>query len=108
MPTDRFSVMVHMLDEIVRAAVPEAVDYEKYGGTLYSIKPDEKEGQFCGIFVFKNHVHLAISNVPGLMDADTTGILQGSGKTRKHINFESPDEIDAKTITPLLKLAAAD
>ena len=50
-----------MLDELVRKAAPKARTVPKYGGVLYTLKPEDKEGQFCGIFSYKNHVNLSFS-----------------------------------------------
>ncbi len=97
-------IIVKTLDQIIKRAVPKASTVSKYGGVLYTLKPDEKEGQFCGVFCYTRHVQLAISNIPKLKDPD--GVLQGTGKTRRHINFHSPDEIDSQVIIALLKQAA--
>ncbi len=98
------TMIARMLDEIIRGVAPKATPVSKYGGVLYTLKPKEKEGQFCGVFMYTNHVQIAISYQPPLKDP--AGVLQGSGKTRRHINFESADEVDANILAPLLKQAA--
>lgn len=90
-----------MLDELILQAAPKATTVPKYGGVLYTVKPDEKEGQFCGIFVYKNHVNLSFANGTSLKDP--AGVLLGTGEYRRHINFKSPDEVDAKILLALLK-----
>ena len=97
-------IISQMLVEIILRAAPTATAVSKYGGVLYTMKPDEKGDQFCGIFVYKNHVQLAISNIPTLKDP--AGVLLGTGTTRRHLNFESPDDVDPKVHLPLLKQAA--
>ena len=94
-------VITKMLDELIHKAAPKSETVSKYGGVLYTVKPDEKEGQFCGIFSYKNHVQLSFAN--GTKLKDPKGILQGDGKFRRHINFRSPDEIDSKVLLALLK-----
>jgi hypothetical protein len=47
------------LDRIIRECVPDAVRVSKYGGTLYTLHPDQKDGQFCGIFAYKDHVQFS-------------------------------------------------
>ena len=41
--------LTELLDSLVLAAVPKATKTPKYGGTLYTLKPEEKEGQFCSM-----------------------------------------------------------
>lgn len=98
------TMIARMLHEIILSIAPKATPVSKYGGVLYTLKPKEKEGQFCGVFMYSNHVQLAISNQPILKDPK--GVLQGSGKTRRHINFETADEVDAKILVALLQQAA--
>jgi len=97
-------VISQMLDEIILTVAPTATTVSKYGGVLYTVKSDEKEGQFCGIFHYKNHVQLTIVNDPVLKDPE--GVLLGNGKTRRHINFNSPDKVNARVIAPLLSQVA--
>lgn len=92
------------LDQLVLQAVPEATRVSKYGGTLYTLFPAEKERQFCGIFAYKAHVQLAIGRGPELDDPQQ--LLQGQGKTRRHINFTSETDTDERPIIQLLKSAA--
>lgn len=97
-------VIGKMLEETILEAVPKAVAREKYGGLLYTLKPEEKEGQFCGVFAYKNHVQLAIGFGPELDDPEK--VLKGTGKTRRHVNFSSADEVHADVLVPLLQQAA--
>ena len=68
-----------MLEDTILKAAPKATAVEKYGGLLYTLNPAEKEGQFCGVFEYTNHVQLAIGFGPQL--DDPKNILQGTGKT---------------------------
>ena len=97
-------VITKVLDELVRQAAPKSQTVEKYGGILYTVKPDEKEGQFCGVFAYKQHVQLSFAN--GTKLKDPKGLLQGNGKFRRHINFSSAEEIDSKTVLALLRQSA--
>ncbi len=38
--------LVDLLDSLVIAAVPKATKVAKYGGTLYTLRPQAKEGKF--------------------------------------------------------------
>jgi hypothetical protein len=97
-------IISQMLDELILQAAPKSKTVPKYGGVLYTVKPDEKEGQFCGIFVYKNHVNLSFANGTSLKDP--AGVLLGTGESRRHINFKSADEVDSKILLALLKQSA--
>ncbi len=59
-------------------ALPKSSKVAKYGGTLYTLKPDLKKGQFCGVFPYKAHVQLSFAQGASLDDPD--GLLEGGGK----------------------------
>ncbi len=88
--------LVDLLDNLVLAAVPSSTKVPKYGGTLYTLKPDEKEGQFCGVFPYKAHVQLSFAKGNELDDPD--GLLAGGGKFRRHLTYKSLDDVDAKVV----------
>jgi len=92
------------LEQFVRESVPGSDTVEKYGGTLFTLAPDEKEGQFCGIFIHKKHVHISFSQ--GAQLKDPKGLLLGSGKIRRHLNISSSEEVDFTELEKLLKQAA--
>ena len=93
------------LGAFVRSCIPDSTRVSKYGGTLFTLKPEEKEGQFCGVFVYSAHVQLSFSHGPQLQDERK--ILQGTGKHRRHVNFKSREQIDYPYLEVLLKQAAS-
>ena len=93
------------LDGLIEEAAPDVSRVRKYGGTLYTLWPSQKEGQFCGVFAYKEHVQLALSE--GARLSDPKNVLQGTGKFRRHVNFETVREIDANVIEGLLEQAVA-
>ena len=88
------------LENLVLICVPTAHKVSKYGGTLFTLYPEEKEAQFCGVFVRKNHVQLSFSQ--GAKLSDSASILSGSGKYRRHINLKPGDDFDSIQIRNLL------
>ncbi len=96
--------LIELLDSLVMAAVPKATRVAKYGGTLYTLKPDEKEGQFCGVFPYKSHVQLSFAKGNELEDPD--GLLEGGGKFRRHLTFKSLDDFDARVVKRFAKASA--
>ncbi len=97
-------ILIRELNATILKAVPKASVVGKYGGTLYTLKPDEKESQFCGLFPYKDHVQLAFSQ--GTLLKDPSSLLQGAGKFRRHINFLKMTDIDIPALNRLLKEAA--
>lgn len=96
--------LIELLDSLVMAAVPKSTKVAKYGGTLYTLKPDEKEEQFCGVFPYKAHVQLSFAKGNELDDPD--GLLEGGGKFRRRLTYKSLDDVDAKTAKRFVKAAS--
>ena len=98
--TNELENLVGKLVHLVASAVPDAQSSSKYGGTIFTMKPEEKEGQFCGVFPYQSHVQLSFSR--GALLDSTTYELKGSGKHRRHINFRTPDMIDESALKRLI------
>lgn len=88
------------LEAYIQEIIPESSSLSKYGGTLFTLKPDEKEGQFCGVFLYSEHVQISFSK--GARLSDPQKLLKGSGKHRRHINFEELGEIDFDYLKEIL------
>ena len=88
------------IENLILTCVPQSHKVAKYGGTLFTVYPDEKEGQFCGVFIRQNHVQLSFSQ--GAKLKDDKYILRGTGKYRRHVNITSRDKIDFAYIERLL------
>jgi len=97
--------LIKTLSDVIQKAVPMAESLSKYGGTLYTLNTDLKEGQFCGLFAYENHVQLVFSQGASL--DDPKALLEGKGKARRHINFASVQDIKKAAINKLLKQAAS-
>ena len=102
MATDTLDLLplADQLEAFIQEAFPDASRVSKYGGTLFTLRPELKEGQFCGVFIYAAHVQVAIGHGPELHDPKK--LLQGTGKTRRHINFKSIDEVDFDYLKTLL------
>jgi len=98
------SALADELDDLVKRTIKGVSTLSKYGGTLYTLKPDEKEGQFCGVFIYKAHVQLVFSC--GAKLDDSKGILEGKGKLRRHINLTNSTDINTQAFVKLIKQAA--
>jgi len=92
------------LEAFIRSVIPNATTVSKYGGKLFTLKPEEKEGQFCGVFIYKAHVQISFSK--GAHISDENKLLLGSGKLRRHINFRSIDDVSDNDLRKLLERAS--
>lgn len=104
---DSVLTMVALAEEIeafILDTIPTAETVQKYGGTLFTLKPEEKEGQFCGVFVHKKHVQISFSKGAELLDSK--GLLLGSGKVRRHINFSALEQLDLTELRKILQQAS--
>lgn len=104
MTKSELNALARELHDLIDHTVPKSSTVEKYGGMLYTLNPAAKEGQFCGVFVYKSHVQLAFSKGSAL--DDPLGLLCGNGKLRRHINFKRSEDIDKKVVSKLIKQAA--
>lgn len=95
--------LANELKNFIRSTIPECKRINKYGGVLFTIKPEEKEGQFCGVFIYQQHVQISFSL--GALINDPENVLKGSGKFRRHINFSLNSDIDFKCLKRLLTLS---
>lgn len=83
------------LREILLKTCPSVKEEMKWGVATYA------DGK-CYIVALKDHVNLGFSL--DALPAEEQRRLQGSGKTMKHIEFRSIEEVDEKRIAELLKI----
>ena len=96
-------IIVKRLEQIILEVVPDAATVLKYGGTLYTLAPEEKEGQFCGVFPYAKHVQLSFTRGDRL--DDPAGLLDGGGKYRRHMNFADVADIPIGDVKAFVKQA---
>lgn len=71
----------------------------KYGGILFACGPT----QFCGVFVYTAHVSVEFGH--GAAMPDEHGLLEGSGKLRRHLKLRSLADIEDRQLAHYLQLA---
>jgi hypothetical protein len=86
-----------MIDE----AAPQATSLIKWGMPFYSVGP----GMMCAVAGFKSHVNLILPGLPGTY-ADPEGLLQGDGKTGRHLKLRALDELPRALVSAWLRTAA--
>ena len=86
LPEDKKEI-VKALREIILSVDPSLNESLKWKQPVYS-----KEGNICYIFPAGNHVNLGFYNGTELKDPKK--MLQGTGKTMRHIKIKSLEDID--------------
>ena len=94
--------ILDQLRAMITDAAPEATATTKWGMPFYSVGPNI----LCALAAFKAHVNLILPGPPGTY-ADPEGLLEGDGKTGKHLKIRSPDAIPSAAVRGWLRLAAA-
>ena len=94
-----------ILDELrgmIDAQVPDAASSIKWGMPFYTLsgKP------VCALAAFKAHVNLILAGPDGTF-ADPDGLLEGDGKTGRHLKLRTPDQIPRAAVRGWLAAAAA-
>ena len=90
------SVRKHFLE--ANSNVAEGI---KYGGLVFNLA----NALIGGVFAYKNHISVEFSQ--GATFDDPDGLLQGSGKHRRHMKLNQIDDIDDRKLSYLISQAIA-
>ena len=88
------------LRELVVEAAPEAVGSLKWGMPFFT-----NGGMMCAIAAFKAHVNLILAGPPGSFP-DPDCILEGDGKTGRHLKLRTLAELPRPAVRAWLRTAA--
>jgi hypothetical protein len=79
-------IIVEAIRKLIFATFPKVNEVVKYNGLLYTTKLG-----IGGIFTYKDHVSMEFSN--GSMLEDKDNLLEGNGKFRRHLKFNTAEDI---------------
>ena len=94
--------VLDQLRTMIAEAAPEATAATKWGMPFYSVGAN----MVCALAAFKAHVNLILPGPPGTY-ADPDGLLEGDGKTGKHLKLRPPDTLPRAAVRGWLRTAAA-
>ncbi len=83
--------ILQRLRELVFAANPKVTERMMYGGIMFTLGDD-----FGGIFAYKNHVSFEFGAGTTLQDPNQ--LLEGKGKSRRHLKIASYADIEQKDV----------
>lgn len=95
----RFHSILLTLREIFLESGVDLEEGIKYGGLVFS--RDSK--LIGGIYIYKSHLSIEFSQ--GADFDDPEGLLQGSGKFRRHLKYTSENDIQANQSEAFIKQA---
>jgi hypothetical protein len=90
--------LVQAARKVIYMQAPEASERVMYGGLMFSAP-----AQFCGVFAYSEHVSVEFGR--GCDLADPHGVLEGSGKFRRHIKLRSLADIKARHLADTVRQA---
>jgi hypothetical protein len=93
--------ILEALRTLVEETVPAATASIKWGMPFYTIG----KGPVCALAAFKAHVNLILAGPPEAF-ADPDGLLEGDGKTGRHLKLRTLDELPRDTVRKWLHAAA--
>lgn len=89
------------LAELIGEIAPDVRLVPKYGGHVMCPNVGDDKSFVGGIFSYKDHVSLEFSKGIDLDDPD--GLLEGSGKFRRHLKLRQVQDITDKQAVKFLK-----
>lgn len=93
---------------LVRDVVPDATEEVDPSAKLvaFTFIPGTYKGLFVAVALHRSHVNLMFSRGVELMDVDTSGLLEGTGKRARHIKFRDRARVDMPAVRALIASAA--
>ena len=93
-----------MIATVARHA-PQAGHRAMYGGLVFERELGAAKTCVCGIYAYSEHISIEFTHGAAL--ADPMGVLEGSGKLRRHIKLRSRGDILAKDVEGYIARAFA-
>ncbi|RKQ32662.1 DUF1801 domain-containing protein [Oceanobacillus halophilus] len=97
---DDIQELTNALREIILNASPDLVEEYKWSMPNYS-----NNGLVCYLQTAKKHVNLGFQKGNELENKDTHNLLQGTGKTMRHVRIKKMEDIQPEALTSLIQTA---
>jgi hypothetical protein len=92
---------------LITEVYPEVVEVEwvRQNVVGYGVGPKKMSEHFCYIAFHKDHVNLGFNQGAELPDPE--GLLEGPGKTLRHVKIAKPEDLEDPALRRLLEAARA-
>lgn len=97
--------VINALSEMIADLAPHAYLRPMYGGLVIELEKENPRSRIGGFFTYSEHISLEFSK--GIYLADPNGVLEGSGKFRRHVKLYAVVDINNKACKSLLNQAIA-
>jgi len=106
--TDELNEMAMELRELVLGIAPHLDEQIAFHALCYTV-PDRPYGAIGGnvCMIGSKHGRLHLSFIHGAFLPDPHGLLQGTGKAKRHIEWRTRGEIGGDLLEPLIRAAMA-
>ena len=93
--------ILESLRKLIEEAAPDATASLKWGMPVYAVGG----AMMSALAAFKSHVNLILAGPPGTFE-DRDGLLEGEGKTGRHLKLRSIEELPRDAVRGWLRTAA--
>jgi hypothetical protein len=92
---------------LITEVYPEVVEvaWVRQNVVGYGVGPKKMSEHFCYIALHKDHVNLGFNQGAELPDPE--GLLEGPGKTLRHVKIAKPEDLEDPALRRLLEAARA-
>lgn len=97
--------IIDSLEEMIIELAPDANLRPMYGGTVIELETDNPKSRIGGYYVYADYVSFEFAQ--GVQFKDPNGVLEGTGKFRRHVKLLSADDTKTKTCKRFLEQAVA-
>jgi len=100
--------LVITLRELIMSIHPNAIEVIRLGdrGVTFGVGPKKMSEGHTYIIPYSSHVNLGFYK--GAILDDPKGLLEGTGKSLRHIKIRSKDELNNKEVQDLIKAAVKE
>lgn len=99
------ALLTDWLIATVSRVAPQAGQRPMYGGLVFERQLGTPKTCICGIYAYSEHISVEFTHGAAL--DDPMGVLEGSGKLRRHIKLRSMGDILAKDVEGYIARAFA-
>jgi hypothetical protein len=94
---------------LVRSLIPDAAEEIDTNPRLlgYTYRPGTYKGLILAIMPQKTYVNVVFSKGVELLELDSAGLLEGTGKVARHLKVREPERLDRPEVRTLITEAAA-